>query len=332
MISAMSLPLKWKGNLSTIKFIIAASLINTVIYHYPLLSFAVANLNIRSSNGVLTLITVLVLVTFITALILSLLSLASERIIKPLLMVAAVGNSIALYFVQSYNVILDKSMMGNVFNTDISEATSLLHPHLLLYVALLGAIPCILIYRTEINGSSFVRRSCLVIAVLILGLGWSYVNSNTALWFSKNGKHLGGLIMPWSYTINGGRHLASTIKPGEQRLLPDATAREIEKTVVILLIGEAARSDNFSLYGYPRLTKPEMAKAGAIALPNTKSCATYTTASLLCILSHLEDGDSSWGTTPKLPAAKWCRCNLASQQLGRARNEGQHISTLWRAP
>ncbi|MBR5217529.1 MAG: DUF1705 domain-containing protein, partial [Oscillospiraceae bacterium] len=34
-----------------------------------------------------------------------------------------VGNGVTLYFINSYNVIIDRSMMGNVFNTRFSEAS-----------------------------------------------------------------------------------------------------------------------------------------------------------------------------------------------------------------
>lgn len=270
-----------------------AALANTMLYHMPLYVFATSNLDMTSANGVLTLITALVLVTFFTVVIFGLLSLLSERLIKPLLMAAAIGNSIALYFVQSYGVILDKSMMGNVFNTNMAEASALFHPVLLLYVLFLGALPCVLLSRVTVRRTPFLQRVAFIGIVLVVGMGWAYANAKTSLWFDKYAKRLGGMTMPWSYVGNGGRSLAGMIKPREQRLLPAATFGAKAKTVVILLIGEASRSENYSLYGYSRLTNPELGKAGVVVLPHAKSCTTYTTASLLCILSH-DSGDASW--------------------------------------
>jgi lipid A ethanolaminephosphotransferase len=284
----------WRWTLSSSRFILLAALANTALYHQPIYEFASSNLDTRSANGVLTLLTAFVLVTFMTTLTFGLLSLLSEKIIKPLFMGVAICNSVALYFIQTYSVILDKSMMGNVFNTDVSEASALFHPALLVYIVCLGILPCVLISRVTLSKTSFLRRTAFTGIVLVAGLGWAYANSNTALWFSKNGKRLGGLTLPWSYVINGGRNLAGMIKPAEQKQLPIATMGTKEKTVVVLLIGEAARSESFSLYGYPRLTNPELSKAGVVALPHARSCATYTTESLLCILSHLDTGDSSW--------------------------------------
>lgn len=284
----------WRWSLSTSRFILLAALGNTVLYHLPIGLFAVSHLNMTSANGILTLTTAAVLVTFITTLVFGLLSLLSHRILKPLFMAVAVCNAIALYFVQTYGVILDKSMMGNVFNTDVAEASALFHPALVLYVLFLGVLPCLLLSRITVQKTSFLHRLSFTGIVLVAGLGWAYANSSTSLWFSKNGKRLGGMTMPWSYIINGGRNLADMIKPREQKTLPAATMANKEKTVVILVIGEAARAESFSLYGYPRPTNPELSQAGVVALPHARSCATYTTESLLCILSPFDNGDSSW--------------------------------------
>ena len=66
-----------------------------------------------------------------------------------------------------------------------------------------------------------------------------------------------------------------------------ADAHPERKTIVVLVIGESARASNFSLYGYGRDTNPELAKAGVIALPDARACATYTTAAIRCMLSPL---------------------------------------------
>ena len=76
----------------------------------------------------------------------------------------------------------------------------------------------------------------------------------------------------------------------EQALLPAANFLAHEKTLVVLVIGEAARAQDFSLYGYARPTNPRLTEAGVVALPHARACSTYTTASVLCILSHLDPG------------------------------------------
>ena len=278
-------------------FILASALANAGLYHLPLFGYARAHLDAASADGLFTLATLFVLATAVTALIFGLVALASQRLVKPLLVVAAVGNSIALYFVQAYGVVLDKTMMGNVFDTNWAEASGLFHPKLLLYVLLLGALPAWLLWKVPVRRSGFAARAAFVGAVLVAALGWGYADSRSWPWIDKNAKVLGGMTMPWSYAINGPRRLADLAHPREQKLLPPAhLAADAAggKTIVVLVIGEAARAEDFSLYGYGRDTNPAMAAAGVVALPHARSCATYTTASLVCILSPFPSGGSSW--------------------------------------
>src|SRR5882672_5759820 len=64
-------------------FILAVALVNAGLYHKPLYSFAVTNLDYSSLSGVLTLATLFFLVTFVTTLIFSLLSLVSLVLSRP---------------------------------------------------------------------------------------------------------------------------------------------------------------------------------------------------------------------------------------------------------
>jgi lipid A ethanolaminephosphotransferase len=56
--------------------------------------------------------------------------------------------------------------------------------------------------------------------------------------------------------------------------------------VFILIIGESARSQNFSLYGYTKNTNPLLSKIPNVHHFEANSCATYTTAGVKCILEH----------------------------------------------
>ena len=281
--------LRWNPRVTG--FIVVAALANAGLYHGPLYSFAVANLDVSSPGGVLTLATLFFLVTFVTTLIFSLLSLVSQRLIKPVCMLAVACNALALYFVETYGVVLDKSMMGNVFNTNFEEASSLFHPKLLVYLLVLGALPCWLLSRVQVQRTTMLRRAKFLILVLLIGVGWMYASSKTWLWIDKNASRLGGMTMPWSYVINTSRRYIDHLSTSrEQTLLPAASFVANEKTIVVLVIGEAARAQNFSLYGYRRPTNPLLAESGVVALPNSRSCSTYTTASVLCILSHTDTG------------------------------------------
>ena len=272
-------------------FIVAVALTNAVVYHRPLFSFAVANLDGSRSSGVITLATLFFLVTFVTALIFSLLALVSDRLVKPFCMLFALGNALALYFIETYGVVLDETMMGNVFNTRLAEASEFLNPRLPVYLLLLGALPCWLLSKVQVRRTRFRVRAIFPLVILVIGVGWIYASSMTWLWFDKNSRQLGGRTLPWSYVIGSARFQADRLLMARrQTLLPPGRFLSDDKTIVILVIGEAARAQNFSLYGYGRPTNPLLATSGVIALPRSQACATYTTASLLCILSPSATG------------------------------------------
>lgn len=281
----------------------AAALLNAALYHAPLFTFASARLDALSYGGLLTLATLFVLVAFVTALALAFVALVSRRLVKPLCMLSALLNAGVLYFIQAYGVLLDKTMMGNVLNTDVVEVTTLWHPKLLLYVLVLGVGPCLLLSWVRLRPTRRLRLAGFAGLVLVFGVGWIYAASSTWLWIDKHAKAIGGLILPWSYTVNLARYQSSQWAASRQaEPLPDARFVGDERTVVILVIGESARRRNFSLYGYARATNPVLSASGAVALANTEACATYTTEALLCILSHDDPGLRLAGSTELLPS------------------------------
>ena len=71
----------------------------------------------------------------------------------------------------------------------------------------------------------------------------------------------------------------------EEILLPDAVFTEPdEKRVCVLVIGESARQDHFSLYGYPRQTNPLLSNQERLTAIRADAAATYTTAGVKAIL------------------------------------------------
>jgi lipid A ethanolaminephosphotransferase len=285
-------------------FVLAFAAFNGVLYHLPLYSFAAGDLAPLSLPGLLTLLTLFVLVMLLTVLALFLCALVSQRLLKPLSIAMVIGNAIALYFIQTYQVILDKAMMGNVFNTNAGEAGSYLDPAMLWHVLLFGVLPAWLISRVTVIHVSRLRTLAALLLSLFAGVGWLYLNAQTWLWIDQHGRRLGGMILPWSYTLNAARYQSEkAMQSRELTLLPAARfAPSAKKTVVVLVIGESARAANFSLYGYARDTNPRLAQSGAVALQHTRACSTYTTASLQCMLAHLDTGSTLFHNYEALPS------------------------------
>ena len=115
---------KLTNNISITRFALIASLLNFVLFHYPFFDFVFRHVDYKSLNGILIIACLIILVVIANAFVFYILCYISRYVGKTLLVIFFILNSIALYFVNTYNVIVDESMMGNVFNTNTSETFS----------------------------------------------------------------------------------------------------------------------------------------------------------------------------------------------------------------
>lgn len=278
---------KTKKSTPFVPFVLAVSFANLLLYHIPLIRYALANIEFVGFASYLTLATVVIAQFFVTVIILTIFGLISNRLVKYLAITFALTNSIAIYFVSTYNTILSKAMMGNVFNTNPEEATELFSLKILVYLVVFGVLPALLISRFDIQKTKITKKLILLGASVLFVLAWGFANSASWLWFDKHSKNIGGLSMPWSYTINAVSYRLSIKPNAEQVLLPDLAFKSPnDETIVVLVIGESARADRFGLYGYSKETTPLLQQREVFAFSDPISCTTYTTASIACMLSH----------------------------------------------
>ena len=197
-----------------------------------------------------------------------------------------IGDAIALYFINTYDVLITDSMMGNVFNTRYSEASGFFSWIAVLYIIFLGILPCVFVVSRKVDFGSaklFFKRTGVALATILAMVA---ININNFTWIDRNATQLGSLLMPWSYTVNTFRYISAEKKRNAKEiLLPDAKIASESKDVVVLIIGESARRENFSLYGYNKPTNPLLEQENVVALI-AKSAATYTTAGVKAILDH----------------------------------------------
>jgi lipid A ethanolaminephosphotransferase len=264
---------------------------NLLAFHLPLLRYLRPNLELGSTLGLGVLVVLACVSVMLMWLVLGAASLLSARLLKPLVLLLCMANGVALYAMNSYQVMLDKTMMGNVWNTDSAEAAALFHPKLLLYLALAGVLPAWVLWRLRLMPEGRLRRALHVVVAWGLGCLLIFSQSSAWLWIDLHAKAVGGLLLPWSYTFNSARHFAggrNANRPLAQLPPIQWLAQEagFKPVTVVLVIGEAARAQSFSLYGYARQTNPQLAKHEVAVLKGARSCATYTTRSLECILSH----------------------------------------------
>ncbi|MCF2949569.1 phosphoethanolamine--lipid A transferase EptA [Paraglaciecola aquimarina] len=284
--------LKFKSLFSMMKasnYVLITSIINTIFFNLVLFSFVVENTDVFSASGVVILLSVfLIAFTFTFA---SIVTLISPTLLKLFLSVTTIINAVAIYYMANYQVVLDRTMMGNIFNTEYSESSELITFNLLLLIGFIGLIPAYFYIKLKISRVDRVKVAINGVIGLTISIVILYINASSWLWIDKYASLLGGKILPWSYIINTNRYYASLNNSTDgQMRLPDGQFSHTKKMVFVLVIGETARSNNFSLYGYHRETNPKLQQTpNLLAFKNTKSCTTYTTGSLACMLSHTEN-------------------------------------------
>ena len=265
------------------------SIFTTLAFHIPAFKAVLENIG-SGWNGALIFASVAILMLAANYLFYYLLLWLGRFVGKLVIAFTFIADAISLYFINTYEVLITDMMMGNVFNTRFSEAEGFFSLSAVLYILCLGIPPCIYLFAKKTDYSTFkgfmknIGTSLLIIALVVLA------NMRNTLWIDNNSTLLGSLLMPWSYTVNSIRYYNRVKKQNQKEiLLPDATFTNDSKDVCVLVIGESARRQNFSLYGYGRDTNPLLA-GDSVKAYIANSAATYTTAAVKAILDHKETG------------------------------------------
>jgi lipid A ethanolaminephosphotransferase len=233
---------------------------------------------------------------FLFALTLLVLSLLCVRFLtKPVLIIMMLTAAAASMYMNSYNVVVDTTMITNIVKTDKREVRDLLNPQLLLHMLVLGLLPALFIGRADIRcthlGREIARRAGLI--AIAVGLMLVAIVPFTADYtsFFREHKILRYYVNPATPLYSTVRYLASlgesTRNTARSVLGPDAhiPAADQSRELIILVVGEAARADHFALNGYARATTPLLAQEDIVNYSQVSSCGTATAYSLPCMFS-----------------------------------------------
>lgn len=226
---------------------------------------------------------------------------------KPILIGLFPVAAITSYFMNSYNIIIDSTMIQNSVMTDSREVIDLLSLRLLMYVLFLGVLPAYVVYKIPIAYATPVKE--IISRVKFLGVMLLVIVGNMLLMsehytsFIREQKDLRYYMNPLTVIYSTGKfaeELLSTEMSGPRTVVGgDAyIAQSSEKRkLVILVVGEATRADHWSLNGYERETNPVLATHNIINLPDVSSCATSTAYSLPCMFSAIPYDDFNLSDT-----------------------------------
>jgi lipid A ethanolaminephosphotransferase len=222
--------------------------------------------------------------------------------LKPLLIFLLITSAAINYFMQTYSVIIDSTMIQNAMQTNADETFDLLTFLLLSYVVILGVIPSLFIYKAKIIypsfGASLVTKVKMIVLYLLLIAVMLFLFSKHYTSFFRENKPLRFYTNPTYYLYSFGKYVGETYSTDEVVLEPiGLDAKQIDtkdRKIIILVVGEAARADRFSLNGYSKNTNPNLSKLDIINLSNLSSCGTTTAISVPCMFSIYGKDDYSY--------------------------------------
>lgn len=190
----------------------------------------------------------------------------AKIILVPLTVLAAV----LFYASWNYGIIYDFNMVRNFALTNPAEAQSYINTASIFTVLLLGVLPALIVLRLKITwpqshiGSFFKRlglvvSSFLVVGVIYLLVGSSYVSTG------RNNHSLNREFIPYSFLSAVNSYVKTTYftVPEPFKIIgSDAFTDNPQERpeVVVMILGETARAENYPENGYQRNTTPYTAQ------------------------------------------------------------------------
>ncbi|CFQ27932.1 phosphoethanolamine transferase EptA [Yersinia bercovieri] len=289
---------RYKLQCNSLGFILSCALFFTLCHNALFISKAWSLIRFDSSESYFFAATIPLVIFCALNIIFSLLAVPLLR--KPLIILFLLGGAAANYFMFSYGAVIDANMMQNAFETNAQEATALFTPRMALWLLVLGITPAIIICFVRIQATrpwwymlGLRVANILLSAVIIMLVATLFYKDYASL--IRNNKSIVKMLTPSNF-VSGSFQFArhkyfasnmSLVRIGEDAHKGPVISGQQKRTLVILVVGETARAENFSLGGYGRATNPRLQKQDVTYFKNASSCGTETAISVPCMFSNM---------------------------------------------
>lgn len=222
------------------------------------------------------------------------------RATKPVLIAVLLLSAPAAYFMDSYGIVISDDMLRNAAYTDSAEVRDLFSLKLLVYLALLGVLPAVAVARLPLRRRGWRRegiaRLQLLGITLALMTGSVLLSGSFYASFFREHRALRQHANPTYYVYSAVKYATQSLRSvsvdvitpvGADARIP---ASDLSRELVIMVVGETARADRFSLNGYARDTNPQLRRKNVLNFSDFRACGTSTAVSVPCMF--LLDGES----------------------------------------
>lgn len=206
------------------------------------------------------------------------------------------------YYSDKFGTIMDVEMVRNTFQTNMAEANDLLSLSLLFRVLVLGVIPIYWVWRLPYQQRRWLNRKTKIAATGAVGFAFMLISilpySDQYFSFFREHKQVRYYTNPAYPLWSIGKYIEQSLALPESRSLQSLNAEPafIEHNdaheLIILVVGETARADHFSLNGYARDTNPLLAKeSNLLSYQDVSACGTSTAVSVPCMFAHADQNN-----------------------------------------
>ncbi|HDH0724516.1 TPA: phosphoethanolamine transferase EptA [Klebsiella aerogenes] len=205
----------------------------------------------------------------------------------------------AQYFIWTFGVVIDRSMIANIFDTTPAESFALLSTQIVIVLGLSGLLMVLVAWWIKVRRpASFWRGTAMrllniaVSALLIVLVAALFYKDYASVF--RNNKELVKSLSPSNSIVALNSWYAHNrmdnlplVKIGEDAKQKAVMHNGARKNLTIVVLGETSRAENFSLGGYDRETNPRLKQDDVVYFPKTTSCGTATAVSVPCMFSNM---------------------------------------------
>ncbi len=223
---------------------------------------------------------------------------SAKYILKPFYIFLIITAAAASHFTDTYGTLINTDMIRNAATTTGNEAKHLFTLKYFTNMVLFGFLPAALLLWTKVTYAPFwvklkkdslLAVSSLVLTAVLVILHYASYSSTF-----REKKDFMGSLNPSAPVVSTFKYVKSLFKNRNIVVQPiglDAKKGSLsaglkKNRLTIIIAGETARTQNFSLNGYKVNTNPEMKARNVISFKNVTSCGTATAVSLPCMFSQ----------------------------------------------
>lgn len=222
-----------------------------------------------------------------------------KYLLKPVLVLLILCAASASWFMDRFGTIIDVDMIRNAVQTTSSEAGHLITPAYLLHMTMFGVIPVFLVCWVKVEHHRFFSKLrwnlTAILPLLLLALACGISGARSIASVTRLHKDLMLTLNPFIPLGNAVAFALASEADKNIVAAPLGTDAKVigpmasgKPRVLVIVTGETARAENFSLGGYARDTNPELKKRDITYFSDTSSCGTATAVSVPCMFSNLK--------------------------------------------